>query len=128
MADWLLKTEPDDYSIDDLERDHTTRWDGLANNAALKNVRGMKKGDRCLIYHTGKVKAAVGIAKVVSEPYEADGFDVVDLQYVKHIKKPRTLAEVKAEPKFAQWDLVRQSRLGVVPVDKEQWAFMTGGK
>ncbi len=125
MAAWLLKTEPTDYSVDDLERDGGTCWDGIGNNAALKNVRAMKPGDKCLIYHTGKEKAALAIAETVGQPYKKDGIDVVDIKFERRIERPKTLANVKADKRFADWDLVKQSRLSVVPVDKTQWAFMT---
>lgn len=126
MAAWLLKTEPDDYSLDDLERDGTTVWDGVSNNAALKNIRLMKPGERCFVYHTGGEKQVVGIGKVASEPYpdpnvSDDKRVVFDLAFDKRLKRPVTLAEIKADPQFAEWQLVRQGRLSVVPTPPEVW-------
>ena len=124
IAAWLLKTEPDVYSLDDLERDGKTAWDGITNNAALKHLRTMKVGEACFVYHTGKEKRVVGIAKVASAPYAA-GDDpklaVIDLAFDKRLPRPVTLAEIKADPFFAEWELVRQSRLSVVPTPAEVW-------
>ncbi len=129
MAYWLLKTEPDVYSINDLERDKSTVWDGVTNNAALKNIRAMHRGDGCLIYHTGKERAAVGIAKVTKGPHPDPAEDdeklvIVTVKFVKKFEAPVTLAMVKAEEQLADWDLVRQSRLSVVPVSDEQWKWV----
>lgn len=126
MAAWLLKTEPDDYSLDDLERDGSTVWDGVSNNAALKNIRQIKPGERCFIYHTGREKQIVGIATVASEPYvdpssSDDALVVFDVAFDKRLKRPVTLAEIKADPQFAEWQLVRQGRLSVVPTPPEVW-------
>ena len=126
MAAWLLKTEPGDYSVDDLERDGTTCWDGIGNNAALMHLRTAKPGEQCFVYHTGKEKAVVGIAKIDSPPYadpkaNDDKAAVVDLKFVKRLKRPVTLKEIKADPFFAEWELVRQSRLSVVPTPPEVW-------
>lgn len=135
MAAWLLKTEPSDYSLGDLERDGSTRWDGVGNNAALLNMRKMELDERCFIYHTGKEKAVVGIAKVTTPAYpdpEADNAKmlVVDVAFEKRLKRPVTLAEIKADPNFAEWQLVRQSRLSVVPTPPEIWKRVVemGGK
>src|ERR1700679_2617819 len=118
MAKWLLKTEPDCYSWDDLIRDKKTTWDGISNALALKHLRTAKKGDLALIYHTGDEKAAIGVAEITSNAYpdpkaEDDRMAVVDLK-LKH-KFPRgvTLAEIKADPAFTGWDLIRNSRLSV---------------
>ena len=129
MAYWLLKTEPDVYSIDDLKRDKSTVWDGVSNNAALKNIRAMQRGDECLIYHTGDERAAVGIAKVTKGPHADPAKDdeklvVVDVKFVKKFAAPVTLAMVKAEERFADWNLVRQARLSVVPTSEEQWNWV----
>jgi predicted RNA-binding protein with PUA-like domain len=121
---WLLKTEPGDYAIDDLERDGTTCWDGIGNNAALKNLRDMRPGDEAFIYHTGKDKSAVGIARVVSDPYQKDEKDVIDITFVRRLPTPVTLQQIKAEPSLAEWALVKQSRLSVVPVTKSQWEWV----
>lgn len=126
---WLLKTEPDVYSYDDLVRDKETMWDGVANNTALKNIREMKKGDIALIYHTGDERQWVGIATVSKGYYVNPEFDnpklaVCDVKAKKKLKKPVTLAQCKAHPQLQDWDLVRQSRLSVVPVNDEQWKIL----
>ena len=127
MARWLLKTEPETYSWDQLVRDKKTTWDGVANATALKHLRSMKKGDAVLIYHTGDEKAAVGVAEVASGPYpDPNGDDekrvVVDLRPKKKLARPVTLAQIKADPAFAGWDLLRIGRLSVVPVPDTMWA------
>jgi len=126
MAHWLVKTEPSTYSFADLERQKKAVWDGVANAVALKHLRAMAPGDDVLIYHTGDVKAAVGLARVVSEPY-ADPkagdpkLAVVDLAPVRRLARPVTLAEVKADPAFSDFALVRQGRLSVMPVPPPLW-------
>lgn len=126
MARWLLKTEPDCYSFDDLARDKKTAWDGVSNALALKHIRAMKKGDQVLIYHTGAERQAVGIAEVVSNPYpdpkEGDErLVVVDLKAKNKLSRPVTLDEFKADKAFAGWDLLRIGRLSVVPVPDAMW-------
>src|SRR5690242_17705614 len=121
MARWLLKTEPDSYNWDQLVKDKKTVWNGITRAAALKHLRTVKTGDQALIYRTGDERAAVGIADVVSGPY-ADPKEkdekrvVIDLKPKKKLAKPVTLSEIKADPAFAGWDLLRISRLSVVPV------------
>jgi predicted RNA-binding protein with PUA-like domain len=127
MARWLLKTEPETYSWDQLVKDKKTTWDGVANATALKHIRAMKKGDVALIYHTGDEKAAVGVAEIASAPYADPKEDdekrvVVDLKAKKKLARPVTLAEIKADPAFAGWDLLRIGRLSVVPVPDTMWA------
>lgn len=122
MAIWLFKTEPGDYSFADLERDGGTVWDGVGNNWALKNLREVRKGDRALIYHTGKDKAVMGEAKVVSDPYPDPELDdpkmaVVDVEPSQAWANPVQLAAIKADPAFADFMLVKFSRLSVMPVD-----------
>jgi predicted RNA-binding protein with PUA-like domain len=126
MAMWLLKTEPSDYTFERLVADKKTVWDGVTSPAGLKNIRSAKKGDRALIYHTGDVRAAVGLAKIVSDPYpdpkeEDPKFVVFDVAPERLLKKPVTLAQVKAIPSFAQFGLVREGRLSVVPVSEAYW-------
>lgn len=126
MALWLLKTEPGDYTWDDLCRDRKTAWDGVANALALKHMRTMKKGDLALIYHTGDERAAIGIAELTSDPYadpkeEDERLVVVDLKPKRKLAQPVTLSDIKADPAFAGWDLLRISRLSVVPVPEELW-------
>ncbi len=125
MACWLVKTEPDDYSFDDLVRDGRTRWDGIKNALALKHLRQMKKGDEVLIYHTGKQKALIGTAAVVRAPHPDPEKDdpklaVVDLKAGKALPAPVTLAAVKADRSFADFALVRMPRLSVMPVTAAQ--------
>jgi predicted RNA-binding protein with PUA-like domain len=123
---WLLKTEPSTYSYADLERDKRAVWDGVSNALALKHLRSMKRGDLAFIYHTGDEKQIVGIAEVTSEPYpdpkEKDArLVVVDLKPRERLKRPVTLAEVKADAEFRDFELVRMGRLSVMPVGEERW-------
>jgi predicted RNA-binding protein with PUA-like domain len=123
---WLLKTEPDEYSFTDLERDGRAVWDGVTNNAALKHMRGVKAGDEAIVYHTGDERAGVGLARVTSDPYadHAAGdprLVVFDVEPVRRLARPVTLAEVKADTAFAGWALVRESRLSVMPVPPALW-------
>ncbi len=125
VACWLVKTEPNDYSFDDLVRDGRTRWDGIKNALALKHLRQMKRGDEVLVYHTGKEKAVIGTAAVVRGPHADPEQDdpklaVVDLKAGKALPAPVTLAAVKADPSFADFALVRMSRLSVMPVTAAQ--------
>ena len=126
MNFFLAKTEPAVYSIDSLRTDQQTRWDGVKNAQAVRAIRAMRPGDRVFIYHSGGMSAVVGLAEVASEPID-DPKDpksaVVDLRYVCHIEPPVRLAEVKADPQFADWALVRQSRLSTmeVPAAFVQW-------
>jgi len=126
MTRWLLKTEPDCYSWDDLVRDKRTVWDGVSNALALKNLRAMKKGDTAFIYHTGDQRAVIGIADVVSDPYPDpkelnEKLAVVDLKLSRKLPRPVTLAEMKADPAFAGWDLLRLARLSVMTVPEAMW-------
>jgi predicted RNA-binding protein with PUA-like domain len=124
---WLVKEEPSHYSFDQFVGDGGTVWSGVRNPVAQKNLRAMKKGDRVFYYHTGNEKAVVGTAKVTAEAY-ADPKDktgkmvVVELAPDKKLKRPVTLAEIKASGRFADWALVRVPRLSVMPVTEEQWA------
>lgn len=124
MAYWLLKTEPDCYNWTSFQRDKKTAWDGITNALALKYLRTMQPGDLALFYHTGDERSAVGVAKVVSKPYpdpkeDDEKLAVVDVQIGKAFISPVSLAEMKADPRFAGWDLLRLSRLSVVPTSKE---------
>jgi len=122
MADFLAKTDPDTYSIDDLKRDGTTEWDGVRNPAAVNAIKSMKPGDRVFIYHSQGASAVVGIAEVVSQP-RPDANDakswVADFKYVSHAKKLVTLREIKESHQFDDWLLVRQGRLSTMPAPKE---------
>jgi predicted RNA-binding protein with PUA-like domain len=123
--DYLLKTEPSEYSFADLQREGTTIWDGVSNPVALKHLRAMKAGERLVIYETGDHKSAVGTANVVS----VDASDAKNPRVKIHVGKPLTrpvgLAEVKANPLFADSPLVRQGRLSVVPLNASQYRFLT---
>jgi predicted RNA-binding protein with PUA-like domain len=124
--DYLLKTEPSEYSFGDLQRDKETNWDGVTNPVALRNLRGMKPGERLVIYHTGEEKSAVGTASVVSVD-EGDGkTPKVKIKAGKTLARQVSLAEVKASKLFADSPLVRQGRLSVVPLNREQFRFLTG--
>ena len=124
MAYWLLKADPDDYGWPHLERDRRTVWDGVSNNVALKHMRGARKGDLALVYHTGSEKAVVGLAEIKSDPYpdpEDARLVVLDLEPRKRLSRPVPLAEIKADPRFAEFALVRMSRLSVMPVPAPLW-------
>jgi predicted RNA-binding protein with PUA-like domain len=123
---WLFKEEPDHYSFADLQRDGSTLWNGVDNNLARKHLRNVKVGDRVLYYHTGKEKAVVGEMVVVEGPQHDPGSDdpkavVVRVRPVRPLPRPVTLASIKQEPRFADWELVKMSRLSVMPVSPEQW-------
>ena len=124
--DYLLKTEPSTYSFADLEREKTTVWDGVSNPVALKYLRGMKSGERLVIYHTGDEKSAVGTATVVSVDASDPKNPKVKIKAGKSIAKPVSLAEVKASKVFAESPLVRQGRLSVVPLNEAQFNFLSG--
>jgi predicted RNA-binding protein with PUA-like domain len=128
---WLFKTEPSVYSYQQLEKDKKTVWDGVKNNLALKNLKDIQKGDPILIYHTGDEKAAVGVARALSGAYPDPSKKdpkllVVDIEAVKSLPRPVTLAEVKANKKLANFDLVRLSRLSIMKVSDEQWETLEG--
>lgn len=123
---WLLKTEPEEYAFADLVRDGRTPWDGVRNPQAQKNLRAMAVGDRCVIYHTGDVRAAVGLAEVVRaaypDPADASGrWCLVDVRAGAPLRRPVPLAALRADPCFADSPLLRQSRLSVVPLTDDQW-------
>lgn len=123
---WLVKQEPSTYSYDKLEKEKRTVWDGVHNNLALKHLRSMKKGDQALFYHTGDEKQAVGIIEIISNPYpnpkEPDKrFVVVDVKAVQRLRRPVTLDEIKKDTLFKNWELLRISRLSVMPVQKNLW-------
>ncbi len=126
---WLAKQEPSGprgYNFEQLKKEKTTVWDGVHNNLALKHMREMKSGDLILFYHTGDERQAVGIMQVTSKPYsnpkeDVERFIVVDVKYKKTLKRPVTLTEIKNNKKFKNWELVRISRLSVMPVPKDIW-------
>jgi predicted RNA-binding protein with PUA-like domain len=124
--DYLLKTEPSTYSFSDLQKEKTTMWDGVSNPVALKNMRGMKAGERLVIYHTGDEKSAIGTATVVSVDTSDTSNPQVKIKVGRAIAKPVTLAEAKANTLFADSPLARQGRLSVVPLNAAQYKFLTG--
>lgn len=121
-----MKTEPEEFSYADLEQRGREPWNGVRNPTALKHMRAMQVGEEVLIYHTGNERAVVGVAQVITAAYPDPGagderFVVVDVAPVYRFERPVALAEVKADPDFAAWELVRQSRLSVMPVSPEHW-------
>lgn len=123
---WLVKEEPEHYSFDQFAADRTTVWSGVKNPVAQRNLRAMKKGDRVFFYHTGKEKAVVGTARVATtaypDPKDTSGkLAVVELVADNKLKRPVTLAEIKASGRFGDSPLVRIPRLSVMPVTEEQW-------
>ncbi len=128
---WILKTDTDTYPFDQLVRERRAVWDGVTNALALKHIRGMAKGDQVFIYHSGDEKSLVGLARIVSDPYpDPKATDakltVVDVEAGDRLPRPVTLAEIKADPAFADLGLVRMSRLSVIPVPPEQWKRLLG--
>lgn len=129
MAKWLFKSDPDVYGFQHLEKDKKTVWDGVSNNLALKHLRSCKKGDQVLIYHSGEEKAIVGLAEVIKDPYpdpkqKDERLAVVEIKAVKRLANPITLAEIKARKEFADFLLVRMSRLSVMPVAETHWKLL----
>jgi predicted RNA-binding protein with PUA-like domain len=133
MAYWLLKTEPDTYSWDDQAKKGAKgeAWTGVRNYRARDHLKAMKKGDLAFFYHTGDEKQVVGIAEVIREAYpdptDKDGaFVAVDVKAVKPLKKPVTLATVKADKRLKDMVLAKQPRLSVQPVTAEEWKIVCG--
>jgi predicted RNA-binding protein with PUA-like domain len=123
--DYLLKTEPSEYSFADLQRDGKTVWDGVSNPVAVRNLRAMESGDRLVIYETGSQKSAVGMASVVSVGAQDAAAPVVTIKAGRALETPITLATIKAHSVFAASPLVRQGRLSVVPLTKAQYDYLT---
>lgn len=129
MNYWLAKQEPSGprgYNFETLKKDKNTIWDGVHNNLALKHMRAIKKGDLVLFYHTGDERQIVGIMEVISDPYpnpkeDNKRFTVFDVKYKKSLKRPITLDEIKKQKKFQNWELIRISRLSVMPVPRQIW-------
>ena len=124
---WLFKEEPTHYSYDDFVKDGGTSWSGVRNPVAQKHLHAVKKGDRIFYYHTGNEKSIVGIAKAIGNAYpdpkdNTGRLAVVDIAPVKKLKRPVTLKEIKAEPAFKDFPLVRISRLSVMPVTDGEWS------
>lgn len=123
MDYWLLKTEPETYSWDNLVKDKNTVWDGVKNFQARNNLKAMKKGDKVFVYHTGTEKAVVGTAKVTKAAYadpKDDEWLVIEIAPERKLKRPVALAEVKADKKLQTMALVKYARLSVQPVKKEE--------
>jgi predicted RNA-binding protein with PUA-like domain len=123
---WLFKEEPSNYSFDELVKDKKTTWSGVKNPVAQRNLRSVGKGDRVFYYHTGDEKSVIGIAKALGDAYpdpddKAGKAHVVDIGPVKRLARPVTLKEIKADPWFKEFALVRISRLSVMPVSDAEW-------
>ena len=123
---WLVKQEPSVYSYAALEKEKKAVWDGVHNNLALKHMNSMKKGDKALFYHTGNEKQVVGIIGIISSPYPNPTEDdkryvVVDVKPIKPLKRYVTLDAMKKDIRFKNWELLRISRLSVMPVPKKIW-------
>ncbi|MFC4261497.1 EVE domain-containing protein [Ferruginibacter yonginensis] len=126
MNYWLIKSEPFKYSWEQFEHDKVTFWDGVRNYAARNNLRDMKKGDQLFFYHSNEGLEIVGIAKIVKEHYQdpttpVAAWVVVDVAPVKKLKKPVSLAQIKADERLQQMDLIKYMRLSVQKVRKEEW-------
>ncbi len=126
MSNWLFKEEPTHYGFDDLVKDGKAVWSGVKNPLAQKHLHSVKKGDRIFYYHTGDQKAVVAVARALGDAYpdpaDRDGkMAVVDVAPVKKLRRPVTLAEIKADPSFKTFPLVRISRLSVMPVTDDEW-------
>jgi len=124
VVHWLMKSEPESYGWSDLVRDGGTEWDGVRNNAARLHLKAMKQGDEAFFYHSMSDKAVVGVMRVTRaaepDPRDADWVSV-RVEPVKPLARPVTLAEIKAEPRLAKMELIRQSRLSVAPVTEAEW-------
>jgi predicted RNA-binding protein with PUA-like domain len=127
MAHWLMKSEPSSYSWQDLVRDGSTEWDGVRNNAARLHLKAMKAGDEAFFYHSMDERAVIGIMRIAREaapdPKDADWVSV-KVEPVRALERPVSLKEIKAEPRLAKMELIRQSRLSVAPVRDEEWAVV----
>jgi predicted RNA-binding protein with PUA-like domain len=127
MQYWLLKTEPEEYSWDMQMKKRIGGWDGVRNTRAASYLKRMQKGDLCFFYHTGKEKAVVGVVRVHKEAYPDKSdptgkFVMVDVETVEPFRTPVTLSQVKADPRFADMQLVRIARLSVQKVEPDQWS------
>jgi predicted RNA-binding protein with PUA-like domain len=129
MAYWLFKSEPGAFSWDDLVKAGKTGWDGVRNHQAANNMRAMKLGERGFFYHSGDERRIVGVVEVIGlyrpDPTDSTGrFGMVEVRPVRAVKRPLTLAEIKAEPRLRALALLRQARLSVVPVGAAQWRIL----
>jgi predicted RNA-binding protein with PUA-like domain len=127
MAYWILRSEPETYGWDDLVHDGGTEWDGVRNYTARNFLKEMQPGDRAFFYHSGKEKAAVGVMEI-TRAWKPDGDDKqwasVRVEPREKLARPVTLAAIKAEPKLAKLEMLRQSRLSVTPVRDEEWKVL----
>jgi predicted RNA-binding protein with PUA-like domain len=127
MAHWLMKSEPGSYCWDDLVRDGGTEWDGVRNPAARLHMKAMQEGEEAFFYHSGKDKAVVGVMRIARgrapDPKDPDWVSV-RVEPVRALKRPVTLKEIKADPRLAGLEMLRQSRLSVSPVAEEEWAVI----
>jgi predicted RNA-binding protein with PUA-like domain len=124
MNYWLMKTEPETFSWDDLVRDKKAGWDGVRNFQARTHLKNMKKGDEAFVYHTGDEKSVVGIARITKEHYpdpSDNAWVAVEIVPVRKLKKPVTLAQIKADKRLTNMVLVKASRLSVQPVKPEEF-------
>ncbi len=131
MKYWLMKSEPDVWSIDQQKKigNKGAPWDGVRNYQAAKNLKSMKKGDQCFFYHSNIGKEIVGIVEVIKEYYldktdQSGRFVAVTVKFVKKLKKPITLAEIKKNKELSHLSLIKQSRLSVMPVDSKSWKIL----
>ena len=127
MAYWMLRSEPDAYSWDDLIRDGATEWNGVRNYTARNFLKDMQPGDRAIFYHSNTEKAAVGVMEI-TRAWQPDGDDgkwaSVAVKAVAKLARPVTLAEIKAEPRLKELEMIRQSRLSVTPVRDDEWVVL----
>ena len=128
MAYWLMKSEPAAYGWDDLVRDGGTEWDGVRNNAATLHLKAMQKGDRAFLYHSMSDKAVVGIMEIARaarrDGNEGERWVSVAVKPIEPLPRPVTLAEIKAEPRLKDMELIRQSRLSVAPIRDAEWKLV----
>ena len=131
MKYWLMKSEPDVWSIDQQKKagDKGAPWDGVRNYQAAKNLKAMRKGDRCFLYHSNIGKEIVGIVEVIKENYldktdQSGRFVAVNVKFIKKLKKPITLEEIKKNKELSHLSLIKQSRLSVMPVDSKSWKIL----
>ena len=124
---YLLKTEPGEYSFEDLRRDGRTKWEGITNPTAVKNLREMKAGEDLIIYHSGSERRAVGTAKVISVDASDPKVPIVEIEVREEIKKPVSLDEIKSSKLFRDSPLLKIGRLSVVPLTEAQFKFLRSG-
>jgi predicted RNA-binding protein with PUA-like domain len=129
MKYWLVKSEPETYSWQQMQNDNVTTWDGVRNYQASNNMKAMKIGDQAFFYHSGKERRIVGIVEVVKEYYpdhtdKTGRFGMVDVKFRGELGKPVTLAEIKADERLSELALVKQSRLSVSPIDAKSWQII----